>query len=286
MSSKSIRSPQPFLEVIVHDSSATPVLLGVCAGFEKKKWRSSQLSKHLCEWLPEFALDPSELTDIEAGKLVPIIRKAAQAIYTTKKFKRRGEIGELLLHVIARQVYKTQPVISKLYYKDSSNDTVKGFDSVHVVENGEELELWLGEAKFYESLGSATKAVVKDLKSHSEANYLRGEFCAITNKLSKELPFYSKLEKLLHPNTSLDVVFSKLIVPVLLTYDSDVLAVHKESSQAYKDAIISELKQGYSDFCKLMGNLPLVVHLFLFPLQSKKELADTFDAQLKVWQAI
>ena len=33
--------------------------------------------------------------------------------------------------------------ISKVFFKDSPNDTVKGFDAVHVVESLDGLELWL-----------------------------------------------------------------------------------------------------------------------------------------------
>jgi hypothetical protein len=61
-----------------------------------------------------------------------MLRAAAQRVYATKKFANRGEFGELLLHIAARQVFNTLPEI-KVYYKDADNDTVKGFDSVHAV---------------------------------------------------------------------------------------------------------------------------------------------------------
>jgi hypothetical protein len=36
-------------------------------------------------------------------------------VYTTEKFKRRGEFGELLLHAVIRELWETEPAVSKLY---------------------------------------------------------------------------------------------------------------------------------------------------------------------------
>ena len=42
--------------------------------------------------------------------------------------------GNLVTHSM-RQVFDTIPAISKIFYKDSANDTVKGFDAVHVLNS-------------------------------------------------------------------------------------------------------------------------------------------------------
>ncbi len=84
------------------------------------------------EWLPEFALDHTEQQNINAGSAARALRNAAQRVYQTDKFKKRGEFGERLLHIAVRQVFGSIPAISKIYYKDSVNATVKGFDRVHI----------------------------------------------------------------------------------------------------------------------------------------------------------
>jgi hypothetical protein len=89
------------------------------------------------------------------------------------KYKRRGEIGELLLPVLCREVFKTYPAITKYFCKDSSKNTLKGFDAVHVVVTEAGLELWLGESKFYENIGQAISDAVQDLKSHTKRDYMR-----------------------------------------------------------------------------------------------------------------
>ena len=80
------------------------------------------------------------------------MRQVVMSIYQSENFKSRGEFGELLLHAIIRETYNTIPAISKIYYKDGPNETVKGFDAVHVVVTDDTLELWLGEVKFYNNI--------------------------------------------------------------------------------------------------------------------------------------
>jgi len=40
------------------------------------------------------------------------------------KYKRRGEFGELILHLLLRDYYSTIPLISKIYFKDTDGATV------------------------------------------------------------------------------------------------------------------------------------------------------------------
>ena len=72
---------------------------------------------------------------------------------------------------------------SEIFYKDAPNDTVKGFDAVHVVEASDGLELWLGEVKLYKDIVSAVRDVENELKQHTTISYLRSEFAAIWRKV-------------------------------------------------------------------------------------------------------
>ncbi|QDT29319.1 hypothetical protein Enr10x_46700 [Gimesia panareensis] len=128
---------------------------GLCIGYEAKKWRLDDFIDFVMEWLPEFSLNSKEREGIHHANSVEAIRKAAKLVYKTKKFAKRGEFGELFLHAAIRSIFKSTPAISKIFYKSSHNETVKGFDSVHVVGPLDELELWIGEAKFYNEFNRA-----------------------------------------------------------------------------------------------------------------------------------
>jgi hypothetical protein len=279
----SAKHPAPFLEARVHRLDLTPGLTGVCAGYEQQEWRCKQLAEHLLEWLPEFALRHSEIEGLGADNAVRLTRRAAHTVYTTNRAEGRGELGELLLHVVLRQVFETLPAISKYYYKDSANDTIKGFDAVHVVAN-DGLELWLGEAKFYDKIDRAIRDAVKEIRDHTTRDYLRSEFAAIMNKIDKSWPHADKLAKLLDENTSLDEVFDRLCIPVLLTYDSETIAAHDEVSETFLQAFSEEVLSHRETFASKGLPDSLRVHLFLLPLGSKVQLIKAFDERLKSWQ--
>lgn len=279
--------PGPFLETVLHEIEPFPGLTGLDAGYEGGAWRAKQLAAHLFHWLPEFALSFSEYSSMNHADALEKLQRAAKVIYNTDKYGKRGEFGELLLHIALRQVFKTLPAISKIYFKDAANDTVKGFDAVHVVASVDSLELWLGEAKFYEDIAKAVTSVVEEIEKHTSAGFLRAEFLAIANKIDATWPHSDKLKKLIHPNTSLDDIFDSLCIPVLLTYDSTVLAAHNEKTQDFLKALEAELREHHASFCDALKiSHKIRVHLFLVPLNTKKILVEALHEQLALWHKI
>lgn len=274
----------PFFNVIIHKDEKLPNLHGICAGFENRLWRKDQLVDYLFEYLPEFALTHTEFSNLNGENAVAKIRQVMASIYQSDKFKSRGEFGELLLHAIIRETYNTIPAISKIYYKDGPNETVKGFDAVHVVVSEDALELWLGEVKFYQSISNAIHDVVAELKQHIEVRYVKNEFMAIANKIDNSWPHAEKLKSLLNPNTSLDDVFSNTCIPVLLTYDSAILAKHNQKCDEYIAEISEEFTKFHENFCDKLGAFPLTIHLFLLPLNTKEEFMKSLENKLKTWQ--
>jgi hypothetical protein len=284
----------PLLTTIVHRPDAAfdsktgkhvVGLSGLCAGYEDGTWRCGGLAEHLIEvWLPEFALRHSELTNVGPRTMGRLMRRAARSVYTTKKFKRRGEFGELLLHAILAQEIGTVPAVSKIYYKDGSNDTVKGFDAVHVVPTSDGLELWLGEAKFYANAGAAIRSAVKSLGQINNRDYLKDEFAAIVHKIDDQWPHAAKLRRLLDRNTSLDKIFAAACIPVLLTYDSSVTASHAVHDAQYEAEIAEEWETHFKNFAQQPLPAKVKVHLFLVPLNTKKLLVKALDKELRKWQ--
>ena len=277
--------PEPFL-VVRANELGPPGCNGLCVGYERGAWRARQFADHVMEWLPEFALSAEECLTLKAANAVPFIRRAAQLVYESKKFEARGEFGELFLHIAIRQVFSSIPAISKLYYKTATNDTVKGFDAVHVVDSGKDLELWIGEAKFYDDISRAISDVIKEIAKHTRTDYLRTEFALVANKIDDKAKHAAKLRKLLDPNTSLDEVFKRVCIPVLLTYDSPVIQGNTECNAGYEEAFKVEIRKHWKTFAGKGLPTELRIHLFLIPLNHKKELVAILDERLKAWQAV
>lgn len=236
------------------------------------------------DWLPEFALTASECATLGHQNATKLMRSAAKRVYDSKKFSNRGEFGEILLHAAIRQVFDSLPAVSKIYYKSSNNDTVKGFDAVHIVGPPDDLELWLGEAKFYTDISRAISDVVAELQNHLETDFLRDEFALIVNKIDPKWPHAEVIRKLLQPEISLDDVFQRVCIPVLLTYNSPCVSTHSVCDINYSKAFEHEITKHYNAF--IGHGLPKEtrIHLFLLPLKGKKDFVKVLDEKLKLWQ--
>jgi hypothetical protein len=280
--------PASFLEVRVHDVSDSSALRGLCCGFESEVFRNEQLAKWMFNYLPDFALRFSEVDTHGPGLWVERLRAAAHNVYATDDFGSRGEFGELLLHAVCRDLYDAEPAVSKLYYKDGPNETVKGFDCVHAVlgEDGA-LELLLGEVKFYTSIQGAMTDVAKELRDHFEHDdYLKAEFVAITRKLDEKWPHSAALAKLLHENTSLDQILERVRVPVLLTYESSVVAAHTRATEQYVAAFVAEVRKLRGQFWNRALPARVVIDLILVPLHEKTDLVAALTRHLEAWKLI
>jgi hypothetical protein len=278
--------PDPFLRAIVKQVDKLPGLAGICAGFEEETWRSEHLADHLLEWLPEFALNDREYTSLRGANAVRRLKEAARTVYSSDKYERRGELGEILLHAIIRQEFGSVPIISKVYFKDANNDTVKGFDAVHLVEAPDGLELWLGEVKFYTGAKQAIRDVVAELQVHTRTPYLRSEFAAIWRKVDPHSPYRNQLKPLLDGrNLSMDTIFKRLRIPVLLTYDSQTLSRHVRWTADYERAITAEFEKHHREFCQAGLPREIDIVLILLPTNTKKHLQAHFDRKLKGFAA-
>lgn len=277
---------KPFLLVRITRAESEADLLGLCAGYEAAVWRADGLARTLIRNLPQFALPIEKWSDFNTATGVEQLSRAARAIYTTDKYENRGEVGELLLFSIMREHYNSEPIVSKFYFKSSSNDTVKGFDAVHVVHGNAGAELWLGEVKFYSNISAAMRDVLAELKKHLDIDFLHDEFMWVDQKMGDGHAGADTIRHLLDDSTSLDEVFKIMHIPILLTYKSKTVCAHSADDEAYKDAISEEISNHFDTF-RAMG-LPtnVGIHVFLVPLAGKAVLLKAFDDQLKALQTI
>jgi hypothetical protein len=277
----------PLLQVVVHEPAWLPELIALCAGFEGGAWRRDQFVDEIFGWLPSFVLPWSEQQRVLGSHAaIDLLRAAARRVYDSDKYKSRGEFGELILHGVLLQEYGTQAAISKFWFKDAANDTVKGFDVVHISESDGGLELWLGEAKFYGDPAGAVREAIKSVKEHLLADYLRAEFALVSSKIDPGAPYASRLAELLHHNTSLDAVFEALHLPILITYDSSAAGVHSQSDKDYVAAVREEITKAWNSLAKTLPTTEAVVHVILVPLPDKAALATALHERLEVWQRL
>jgi hypothetical protein len=273
--------PERFLEKI----HATPSQkLGselYCAGFELEQWRCKPFAFHLAEWLPDYALLEEELDLNHANSLLKL-NQAAVRVYTSKKYEKRGEVGEIALHAICRDFFDTIPISPRVFYKSASNDVIKAFDMVHVrfPQTGN-IEIWLGESKLYGSSAGAIADAITSIRTHLDGGFLSNQKLLLGPQIPKSTPRYDEISAIFKKQTSLDALLNSAVFAVGILCNSKSAKEAKKKDNIYIEAAKKELADLSAKLSSTGLSSKLKLVLIYIPLASKQALVDAFDKRLK-----
>ena len=272
--------PARFLTKI-HENSIAPQRRTYCAGFELESWRCDGLADHLISWLPEFALPEEELNITHANAYVKL-KQAAIRVYTSEKYNKRGEAGEIALHAICRDFFGTIPISSRVFYTSSSNEVIKSFDLVHAKIYGDgKTKVWLGESKLYTDRKEAIRDAISSITEHIDRGFLKNQKLLLGPQIPKSTPEYSKIVSLFSSTTSIDALLNSAVFVVGIFADGDAAKEASCSNAEYItgcaeecDALAATLRDnGITQKIRIM--------LIYVPLKSKSDLVASFDGKLK-----
>ena len=200
-----------------------------------------------------------------------------------KWYRRKGVFGEIVLHMLLKEFKNTTPLISKMYFKDSFSQEAKGFDAVHVSEDGS--TLWLGETKFYKNWETKGKVIggieelVGDLKKHFTKNYFNEQFVVIKRGLKSQYahPQREKWLQILNRPIVLKDVFQYIRIPLLCIYEDSIASQYlKVIDDVLKNEAIIEHTMTVRDYYNLLNDSPhkeqLQTLLILMPIEAKNKL--------------
>lgn len=267
-------------------------LLGLANDYEDSRWRVELFCDKIMDFLPLCALSPEERSKCQLSAHSSIKRAVANLRrYSEGKGRPTGEIGEILLYGIMQYYFHSCESVPKIFYKQNSNDFVKGADSVHIVADENDFSFWLGEAKCYEDLNDAIRKAVNSVKEMLDRQKLGKEKSCILGlsklKDNKELKMhYVKIESLLSNSRSIDDFRKKLHVPVLLVCEESIVGNATELSAELKQNLAEKytqdarkfflkLKESFTDVMHLCNGVKF--HLILFPVPNMKELNRKFS---------
>ena len=213
--------------------------------------------------------------------------------------KTGGEIAEILLYGIMHHYYNALSVVPKIFYKQNKNDYAKGADSVHIiVEDGDNISLWLGEAKFYNSIADGRlDVVINSVYETISTEKIKKENAIITglsefDKYDISETAKRKIQELLNEDTSIDKIKPILHIPIVLLYECKITAKSTELSEDYKKMIIAMQKErALSYFAKQIDKCTDIAkyseikfHLILFPVPDKEIVVDKFIKRAKEYR--
>ncbi len=279
--------PRPFKsEKILDEYISEASLRCYNVGFDQNKFRLKPLIDIIAEVIPEFSLGYYEGQNIPLTAIRRRLKEAALRLYTTDKYSKRGEFGEVILHLLLRDFCGSFPLLSKINFKDSTNSTVKGFDGIHIVDNGTTKKLWLGESKLYTDGIAGVKSLAEDLRQHLNEDYLRKEFMLVSTKIHESVPNRDYWLDLMHENNTLDAIFDGICIPMVCTYTSPLFEDHSDNSEEYLEAFTVECRNLEHEFqnAKIVTSVDII--LMLLPVQDKKALATGLHERLKYMQNI
>lgn len=273
--------PKRFLERVYFQADSNPVEGVCCAGFEFNAWRCVPFAEHLIEWLPEYALPEEELS-VTHGNIYVTLRKAAVRVYTSDKYAKRGEAGEIALHAICPDYFGTLPISNRVFYKSASNDVVKAFDMVHArfPENGG-VQLWLGESKLYLDTVDAINEAIKSVSTHIAQGFLTQQKLILGPQIPRNTPNYHEIIELFEPNTSLDKFISSGVFVIGILSNSKACRSTKTITECYKKELEHELALMTSQITKSGLTKTIKIVLVYIPLADKTGFVTAFDKKLK-----
>jgi hypothetical protein len=267
--------PDRFLKDLHIEDASAPAERIYCAGFELEEWRCVPFARHLIEWLPEYAL-PEEELNVSHGNMYVKLQQAAVRVYTSEKYKQRGEAGEIALHAICRDYFGTIPISSRVFYKSASNDVVKAFDLVHARFPAKDiLEVWLGESKLYDNASQGITDAIASVRKHIEQGFLQNQKLLLGPQIPKSTPHYEEINAIFKSQTSIDVLLSSSFS------NSDAAKATKDWNDSYVEGVRAELAKLSAKIAESTLSGKIKILLVYVPLASKADLVNAFDAKLK-----
>ena len=265
-------------------------LLSLVNGFESGKWRRQQFEHFIWNNIKDTALSQTEKEALIDNEQT-ILTKSAKNLRLLAGDEKGGEIGEILLYGIMKKYYSALPVVPKIFYKQNRNDYAKGADSIHITLNLDgSFSLWLGEAKFYNSIKDARlDSIVESVYNMFIDDKLRKELNIVTSL--KDLDLFIKDEQMLKEikdkladGITLDDIKQQLHVPILILHECDITKNNTNAFDEYKKIIMKEhikkaevfMKKQDSKFGSVYMYKEIKFHLILFPVPDKLELVDRF----------
>lgn len=200
-----------------------------------------------------------------------------------KWYDKKGVFSEVILHLILKEFKDTIPLVSKVYFKDSFSQEAKGFDAVHVSEDG--TTLWLGEAKFYKAwkkkgvIDGGIDELVNDLKKHFNKDYLEEQFVIIRRGLEAQFEHPQRaywIEKLSKPVLLKDI-FQYVKIPLLCIYEDSVATDFlQDIDEAIKNEGIKThtmtVREYYKQINDYKWKAQVQTILILMPVEAKNKL--------------
>lgn len=243
-----------------------------------------EISKIIYNGIVEFAINEYEIdyTALEREQRKAILSRIRYNPEASDASKLKyGFYGEVLLDLILRVFLNTSVLAARGYfYSPIEKGEAKGFDAFHLMEREGNIDLWFGEAKFYERYKKAITSVLEKLSTSLSDGYLNDNLITIIDDRVHISTHNEQLENLLNsweedPEINLSEEIHnrgiRLIYPIFIAYQ-------KSGSDRYFQSIKKCIDHIASEYTRLNIVIPASFDYRLFfiflPLSEVKQIKE------------
>lgn len=190
-----------------------PSIKGIDIGFSFQQWNISSFTETVHDWIIDYCLTLKEQANFSGSHRS--LFKYARSNYPDNDL---DALGDLCLHIAIRESYKTIPIINKVF--DINNKT---FSCTHAVLNFDSLELWIGASSVSSNIEDGVQMAISSINYIRKLQSVRNRLFMLTTAIDSSWPHQDKLKRLSDSSLDLEDRFDKIIVPVFIMHDSDLI---------------------------------------------------------------
>ncbi|HIF9213463.1 TPA: Hachiman antiphage defense system protein HamA [Photobacterium damselae] len=247
----------------INCNADVPNIKGIEIGFTLKQWNLSNFTETVYDWIVDYCLSHKQKANFNGGSRS--LFKYARSHYPAED---PNALGDLCLHIAIRESYSTIPVMNKVF--DVNNKT---FSCTHAVLNFDSIELWIGASAVSTNIDEAINSAVESINYIVDVKSLKNRLFTLTSEIDESWPHKNKLQRLADSGLELDERFDKIIIPIFIMHDSELitdydksnfLALFNEKISDCRGLLKSGIDEGLIDIIDL--------RVFYFPVSDVNEV--------------
>ncbi len=243
----------------------------------------SELLDYLIARAIQYVFPPSKIKSAMTDDASVAYNMSLMSREALGKFSSRGnlgEVGELLLYLLAEEVLQSPQLICKMSLKTNPNMPVHGRDGVHVSNRDGQLVLYWGESKMHKNFSDGVREAANDLEAFffsEEGTALPDELKLIKEHISiGEADLQDLILGYLDPGSK---QYGEAIYEGVCFIGFD----EKGYDQLDHDSLVSTLSESYKNWCEVIKKQvsgkkikDFKLHFFLLPFPDVEHFRDEF----------
>jgi hypothetical protein len=268
---KSPSHPKSPFSYCIHCTNDVPSIKGIDIGFTLEHWNIGNFTETVYDWIVDYSLSHKAKANFKGSSRS--LFKYARDNYPSSDL---NALADLCLHIAIRESYSTIPIMNKVF--DQNNKT---FSCTHAVLNFDSIELWIGASSVSNTVEDAVKQAIENVEYIANIQSLKTRLYALTSEIDSSWPHKDKLERLADSELDLEDRFDKIIIPVFIMHDSELItnydkqkfiSTFDEKIQACRGLIQSGVNES---LVKLIN-----LRVFYFPVSNINQLNDALVKEL------